>query len=61
MVIELETDMITIKEEPRIFFPDKKHGKVTDFEGHEFFEASSIRKISALYFTYYGKGAVDFF
>lgn len=53
MVIELETDMITIKEEPKSIFPDKNHGKGTDFEGHEFFEASSIRKIGDVYYFVY--------
>lgn len=53
MVIELEADMVTIKEEPKVVFPDKKHGKGTGFEGHEFFEASSIRKIGDTYYFVY--------
>lgn len=53
LVIELETDMITVKEDPKTIFPDKLHGKGTDFEGHEFFEASSIRKIKDTYYFIY--------
>lgn len=53
MVIELEKDMVTVKEGPKVIFPDKKHGKGTDFEGHEFFEAPSIRKICDTYYFVY--------
>lgn len=53
MVIELEKDMITVKENPKIIVPDKITGKGTEFEGHEFFEASSIRKINDTYYFIY--------
>ncbi|MDQ6420188.1 family 43 glycosylhydrolase [Paenibacillus sp. LHD-117] len=53
MVIELEQDMITVKEDPKVIFPDKARGAGTDFEGHEFFEASSIRKIDDTYYFIY--------
>ena len=53
MVVELETDMITVKEDPKYIFPDKLRGAGTDFEGHEFFEASSIRKIGDTYYFVY--------
>jgi arabinoxylan arabinofuranohydrolase len=53
MVIELESDMITVKEEPKYIFPFKANGKGTSFEGHEFFEASSIRKIGDTYYFVY--------
>lgn len=43
-VLELEKDMVTIKTEPRVIFPKKGPGA---FQGHEFFEASSIRKYFA--------------
>ena len=46
VVMELEPDMITIKEEPKLLFPIK------DREGafpHAFFEASSIRKVDGKY------------
>lgn len=41
VVVELESDMKTIRTEPKLLFP--KQGKGAFF-GHEFFEASSIRK-----------------
>lgn len=52
-VIELESDMVTIKEEPKLIF--NKVGKAvgTGFENHEFFEASSIRKIKNEYYFIY--------
>lgn len=50
VVIELEEDMVTIKEEPKLLFPKKGPGS---FIGHEFFEASSIRKIGELYYFIY--------
>jgi len=53
MVIELEKDMVTVKEGPKVIFPDKAHGKGTDFEGHELFEASSMRKICDTYYFVY--------
>ncbi len=53
MVIELEQDMVTVKESPKYIFPDKLCGEGTDFEGHEFFEASSIRKIGDTYYFVY--------
>lgn len=53
MVTELEKDMVTVKEGPKVIFPDKAHGEGTDFEGHEFFEAASIRKINNTYYCIY--------
>ena len=53
MVIELDQDMVTVKEGPKVIFPDKAHGKGTDFEGHEFFEAPSMRKINDTYYFVY--------
>lgn len=51
VVFELEKDMLTIKEGPRLLFPRK--GMPGAFKGHGFFEASSIRKINGKYvFTY---------
>ncbi|MFP7159679.1 family 43 glycosylhydrolase [Priestia aryabhattai] len=53
MVIELEPDMVTVKESPRYIFPDKRRGVGTDFEGHEFFEAPSMRKVGDTYYFVY--------
>ena len=52
-VMRLEPDMLTLKEEPRRLLPSVTESAGTGFEGHEFFEASSIRKISGLYYFVY--------
>ena len=49
-VLELEDDMVTIKGEEKLLFP--KEGKGS-FPGHEFFEASSIRKYEGKYYFVY--------
>ncbi|WP_028974243.1 family 43 glycosylhydrolase [Spirochaeta cellobiosiphila] len=49
-VLTLENDMLTIKEEPQLIFPSDG---VDSFQGHEFFEASSIRKINNKYYFVY--------
>lgn len=49
-VAELETDMLTLKTEPKVIFP--KEGKGA-FDRHEFFEASSIRKDKDRYLFVY--------
>ena len=46
VVMELEPDMVTIKQEPKVIFPIK--GKEDAFP-HAFFEASSIRKVDGKY------------
>ncbi len=46
VVLELESDMFTIKEEPKLLFPIKGEGS---YPNHEFFEASSIRKVDGKY------------
>ena len=53
MTAELEADMLTLKEVPRVLIPGGHHTEGTGFEGHGFFEASSIRKVgSGYYFVY---------
>lgn len=49
-VLELEDDMVTIKTEEKLLFP--KEGKGS-YYGHEFFEASSIRKYDGKYYFVY--------
>ena len=51
VVLELEQDMVTIKSGPRLIFPLKGYPK--EYEGHRFFEASSIRKINGKYYFVY--------
>ncbi len=53
MVVELMPDMVTAKEEPRILIPGGHHTAGTGFEGHGFFEASSIRKLNGKYYFVY--------
>ena len=50
-VVELEDDMLTIKHTPLHIFPTRFKG--TAFEGYEFFEASSLRKVGEKYYFIY--------
>ncbi|OUP81267.1 hypothetical protein B5F07_18090 [Lachnoclostridium sp. An169] len=52
-VIELEADMLTAKGEPVLIVPKYGKAEETSFEGHEFFEASSMRKIGNTYYFIY--------
>ncbi len=52
-VLELCDDMLTIKEEPRRILPKVGLAQESGFEGHEFFEASSMRKIGGRYYFIY--------
>ena len=52
-VTVLEQDMVTIRQEPKLLFPRKGSPVPGRFEGHEFFEASSIRKIDGKYVFVY--------
>ena len=52
-VIVLDQDMVTIRREPKLLFPRKGSSLPGKFEGHEFFEASSIRKIDGKYVFVY--------
>ncbi|MDO5424561.1 MAG: family 43 glycosylhydrolase [Eubacteriales bacterium] len=53
MAVELEPDMITMKTEPKPCIPGGHHTAGTGFEGHGFFEASSIRKVGSKYYFVY--------
>ena len=53
VVMTLEDDMVTIKTEPRKLLPTLEEAEGTGFEGHEFFEASSIRKVNGKYYLVY--------
>ena len=52
-VMTLCNDMLTLKTEPRKLMPDIHESEGTGFEGHELFEASSIRKINGIYYFVY--------
>lgn len=53
MVTVLADDMLTVKREPSVIVPSAYYGKNTEFAGHEFFEASSIRKVRDTYYFIY--------
>ena len=53
MVVELDADMLTVRTEPRFIVPCYANGENTGFEDHEFFEASSMRKIRGKYYFIY--------
>jgi hypothetical protein len=53
MVVELENDMLTVKAEPLMVIPNGDNAEGTDFEGHGFYEASSIRKRDGIYYFIY--------
>lgn len=52
-VVELEDDMLTVKGRPKVVIPSLKYGKGTSFEGNEYFEGPSIRKIRGKYYLVY--------
>ncbi len=51
IMVVLEDDMLTVKEEPKHIIPYKVKG--TSFEEHPFFEASSMRKVGDKYYFIY--------
>ncbi|MBO9598988.1 MAG: family 43 glycosylhydrolase, partial [Cohnella sp.] len=53
MATVLGPDMLTILEEPVFVLPNEPFSKGTGFEGHEYFEAPSIRKIGDTYYLTY--------
>jgi arabinoxylan arabinofuranohydrolase len=53
IVTVLGPDMLTILEEPASLIPSQPYSGGSGFEGHEFFEASSIRKIRDTYYFVY--------
>lgn len=52
-VMELKEDMRTVKGEPRLLIPGPDCAAGTGFEGHAFYEASSLRKIRGRYYFIY--------
>lgn len=53
MCTTLGPDMLTIIEDPVFVVPGCEYSEGTGFEGHAFFEASSIRKIGQTYYFIY--------
>ena len=53
MVTVLATDMLTVIEAPVFIAPSEPYSNGSGFEGHEFFEAPSIRKKGDIYYFIY--------
>ena len=53
MMTVLGPDMLTIAEESVFIMPSKPYAQGSGYEGHEFFEASSIRKFEGRYYFVY--------
>lgn len=53
MVTVLGKDMLTVEEKPRIIVPGREYSAGTEYEGHAFFEAPSIRKYGDKYYFIY--------
>lgn len=53
LVAELEQDMVTVKKAPHMCAPGQINASGTEFEGHAFYEAASIRKIGSVYYLVY--------
>jgi arabinoxylan arabinofuranohydrolase len=58
MVTVLGPDMLTVTEPPATIAPSGPYSAGSGFEGHEFFEASSIRKIHDTYYFIYSSVAM---
>lgn len=52
-VVELDKDMHTIISKPKLTVPNMFHAKKTGYDGHAFFEASSMRKVNGKYYFIY--------
>ena len=52
-VVELGSDMCTVLQGPTVVLPSLQYGKGTSFEGNEYFEGPSIRKIGSWYYLIY--------
>ncbi len=53
MVSVLRDDMLTLAKGPEFILPNDAHAAGTEFEGHAFYEAPSMRKFGGLYYFIY--------
>lgn len=53
MAVVLEKDMLTVEKSPIFVVPSASYAEGSGYEGHEFFEASSIRKRGDTYYFIY--------
>lgn len=52
-VLQLQNDMLTVEKGPETVIPSLAYGKGTSFEGNEYFEGPSVRKINGRYYLVY--------
>jgi hypothetical protein len=52
-VVRLKNDMVTVEGSPKMLLPGYKNSAGTGFEGHEVYEASSLRKVGNKYYFIY--------
>ena len=53
MVTVLDKDMLTVKRAPEFVIPSTQYSAGTEFEGHAFFEAPSIRERNGIFYLIY--------
>ncbi len=53
MLTILDKDMLTVIKEPRFVIPSTQYSEKTEFEGHAFFEAPSIREFDGKFYLIY--------
>lgn len=58
MLTVLGEDMLTIKRAPEFMIPSTQHSKGTEYEGHAFFEAPSIRERNGIFYLIYSSEAM---
>lgn len=52
-VVTLDKDMLTVITDPQVVMFGREYNQETDYVGHAFFEASSIRKVNGKYYFVY--------
>ena len=53
MLTVLDKDMLTVKRAPEFVIPSTQYSEGTEYEGHAFFEAPSIRERNGIYYLIY--------
>ena len=53
MLTVLDKDMLTVKRGPEFVIPSTQYSEGTEFEGHAFFEAPSIRERNGIFYLIY--------
>jgi len=58
MAMVVGADMLTIEEDYKVIVPGDCYGEGSGYEGHEFFEAPSIRKVGDTYYFVYSSAVM---